>query len=111
MPIKPAVLELGFGIDLHGTDSTTAARRAVFDAIHRVSLPFLQEARERGGKMRVEATIGVPAPETVDLDAVRREFPHGEVTVQAVEGGLRVPFGDTILACAAVLVSVEFPDA
>jgi len=38
---------------------------------------------------------------------VKRELPHGEVTVRAVEGGLRVPVGDTIIACVAITVSVE----
>jgi hypothetical protein len=29
------------------------------------------------------------------------------VTVRAVQGGLRVPVGDTIIACVAITVSVE----
>jgi len=43
----------------------------------------------------------------VDVAAVKRELPHGEVTVRAVEGGLRVPVGDTIIACVAITVSVD----
>ena len=41
---------------------------------------------------------------------VRRELPHGEVTVHAVSGGLQVPGADTIIACAAITVSIEYPE-
>jgi uncharacterized protein (TIGR02058 family) len=104
------VLEFGMGVDVHGIDSTKAARRAVSDAIRHSSLPLLNEIRERGGTMFVEVTIGVPDPAAVDLDAVKAELPHGEVTVRAVPGGLRVPNSDTLIACAAITVSAEYPD-
>ena len=48
-------------------------------------------------------------PDSVKLDVVRRELPHGEVTVHAVNGGLRSPTSDTLIACAAITVSVEYP--
>ena len=110
MPITPYVLEMGFGVDVHGADSTKAACRAVSDAIRHSSLAFLRDMRERGGRMLVEVTVGVPDSARVDTETVKQELPHGEITVRAVEGGLRVPFGDTILACAAIVVSIEFPD-
>ena len=106
---KPVVLEFGMGVDVHGFDSTKAACRAVSDAIRHSSLPLFQEVRERGGKMLVDVTVGVPEPVSVDVERVRRELPHGEVTVRAVSGGLRVPGADTIIACAAITVSVEDP--
>lgn len=95
------------GVDVHGEDATTAARRAVSDAIRHSSLPFLRDVRERGGTMLVEVTVAVPDPASVEIDAVRRELPHGEVTVRPVAGGLRVPSSDAIIACAAVAVSVR----
>ena len=49
----------------------------------------VQEVRERGGKMLVDVTVAVPAPASVSIETVRRELPHGEVTIKAVEGGLR----------------------
>jgi len=52
-------------------------------------------------------TVGVPDPASVDVERVRRELPHGEVTVHPVAGGLRVPGSDTIIACAAITVSIE----
>jgi len=107
---KPCVLEFGMGVDVHGRDCTKAACRAVSDAIRHSSLPLLQDVRERGGKMLVDVTVGVPDPPSVDVDVVRRELPHGEVRVRAVSGGLSVPGADTLIACAAITVSIEYPE-
>src|SRR6267143_1464585 len=104
---KPYVLEFGMGVDLHGADATTAAKRAVSDAIRHSSLPFFADVRARGGRMLVDVTVGVPDPKAVDVAAVKRELPHGEGAVRAVEGGLRVPVGDTIIACVAITVSID----
>jgi uncharacterized protein (TIGR02058 family) len=104
---KVAVLEFGMGVDVHGADSTKAACRAVSDAIRHSSLPLLQQVRERGGKMLVDVTVGVPDPGSVDVERVRRELPHGEVTVRAVTGGLRVPGSDALIACVGIAVSIE----
>ena len=109
MSTKPVVLEFGMGVDVHGADPTTAARRAVSDAIRHSSLPFFSEVRQRGGKMLVDVTVGVPEPGSVDTERVKKELPHGEVTVRAVNGGLRVPNSDTLIACVAITVSVEYP--
>jgi uncharacterized protein (TIGR02058 family) len=109
MSRKPMVLEFGMGVDVHGLDSTTAACRAISDAIRHSSLPMLQEVRERGGRMLVDVTVGVPEPGSVDAERVKKELPHGEVTVRAVNGGLRVPNSDTLIACVAITVSVEYP--
>jgi uncharacterized protein (TIGR02058 family) len=109
MSPKPVVLEFGMGVDVHGLDSTTAACRAVSDAIRHSSLPLFRDVRDRGGKMFVDVTVAVPDPASVDAERVRRELPHGEVTVRPVVGGLRVPGSDTLIACAAITVSVEYP--
>jgi uncharacterized protein (TIGR02058 family) len=110
MTTKPYVLEFGMGVDLHGGDSTKAACRAVFDAIHHSSLPLLREIEERGGEMLVEVTVGVPDAASVDIETVKRELPHGLITVRAVEGGLRVPDRDTLIASAAIVVSARYED-
>ena len=110
MSTRAYVLEFGMGVDLHGGDSTKAACRAVFDALRHSSLPLLSEIRERGGEMLVDATVAAPNAASVDLEAVKREFPHGEVSVRAVEGGLAVPGRDTLIACAAITVSARYPD-
>jgi uncharacterized protein (TIGR02058 family) len=106
---RPYVLEFGMGVDVHGLDGTKAACRAVSDAIRHSSLPFFRDVRERGGRMLVGVTVGVPDPAAVDVEAVRKELPHGEVTVRPVAGGLRVPGSDTLIACVAITVSIAQP--
>src|SRR5262249_39919209 len=106
---KAMVLEFGMGVDVHGLDCTKAACRAVSDASRHSSLPPFQEEREGGGAMLVDVTVAVPDPASVDVELVRRELPHGKVTVHAVQGGLRVHGSDALIACAAITVSVEYP--
>src|SRR5262249_4210248 len=108
---KAYVLEFGMGGDVHGLDATKAACRAVSDAIRQSSLPLFADVRARGARMLVDVTVGVPDPGAVDAERVRRELPHGEVTVRPVVGGLRVPGSDTLIACAAITVSVAEPGA
>jgi len=105
--VKPHVLEFGMGVDVHGQDSTKAACRAVSDAIRHSSLPFFRDIRERGGRMFVDVTVAVPDPASVDIEQVRHELPHGEVTIRPVAGGLPVPGSDTIIACVAITVGIE----
>ena len=110
MSVVALVLEFGMGVDVHGLDCTKAACRAVSDAIRHSSLPLLGQIRERGGTMLVDVTVAVPDPESVDREVVKRELPHGEVSVHAVSGGLRVPGSDALIACAAITVSAVYPE-
>ena len=107
MSAKALVHEFGMGVDVHGRDSTKAACRAVSDAIRHSSLPLLRTHLEGDGRILIDVTVGVPNPDSVDVQQVQRELPLGEVTVCAVEGGLRVPGADTLIACAAITVLVE----
>ena len=109
MSKQTLVYEFGMGLDLHGGDCTKAACRAAFDAIHHSSLPLARDIRERGGTMLVDVTVGVPDPASVDVERVRKEFPHGEVTIHPVAGGLRVPGSDGVIACLSLTVSAEYP--
>lgn len=97
------------GVDTHGGDCTKAACRAVSDAIRHSSLPFFADVRATGGRMLVDVTVAVPDPASVDVERVKRELPHGDITVRPVAGGLRVPGTDTIIACVGITVSVESP--
>ena len=102
---------MGMGVDVHGQDSTKAARRAVSDAIRHSSISFFPLVGKTRDDMFVDVTIGVPSPETVDTAAVAKELPYGTVTVSAVKGGLEIPAqngGDSIIiANAAVVVTID----
>jgi uncharacterized protein (TIGR02058 family) len=111
MPKKRVILELGSGNDLHGSDYTKAALRAVQDALHHSSLTFVRSLQVDKAKLDVEVTIGVQRPEKVDLEQVKKSLPIGNVTVKAVKGGLDVLDADNkdsaVIASAAIAVRLE----
>jgi uncharacterized protein (TIGR02058 family) len=115
MPAKRVILEMGSGNDLHGGDYTKAAVRAVEDAIHHSSLPFVRSLGLDAAQMEVAVTIGVARPERVDRAAVAAILPHGKVTVTIVKGGLDVADEDgrdsAVIASAAVAVRIDLPQA
>ncbi|MDI3256954.1 MAG: Lin0512 family protein [Kyrpidia sp.] len=89
-------IQYGMGIDLHGQDVTTAAVRAVRDAIHRNSMPGLRGVIPSGDlrDMAVKVQLGVPADlEKLDLERVRAEFPYGRIEVETMSGGLAATSG------------------
>ena len=112
MALVRCVTEMGMGVDVHGRDYTTAAQRAVFDAIHHSSLGFQRMLGKTADDMRVDVTIGVPNPSAVDKVAVLSVLPHGSGYCEAVAGGLEVPneSGDDALVIANAVVIVSFDD-
>jgi uncharacterized protein (TIGR02058 family) len=111
MPKKRVILELGTGNDLHGSDYTKAALRAVQDALHHSSLSSVRSLMIDKTKLDVEVTIGVQRPEQVDLEKVKNSLPVGNVTVTAVKGGLDVADPENndpaVIASAAIAVRIE----
>ena len=107
---KRVILELGTGNDLHGSDYTKAALRAVQDALHHSSLAFIRTLKIDKKEIDVEVTIGVQRPERVDTEKVKGSLPVGNVTVTCVKGGLDVPDSETndpaVIASAAIAVRV-----
>ena len=105
------ILELGSGNDLHGSDYTKAALRAVQDALHHSSLSFVRSLKVDKTKLDVDVTIGVQRPEQVDLDKIKQSLPLGNVTVKAVKGGLDVADPENndraVIASAAIAVRIE----
>ena len=105
------ILELGSGNDLHGSDYTKAALRAVQDALHHSSLFFIRSLKIDKSKLEVEVTVGVQRPEQVDIEAVKKSLPVGSVTVRAVKGGLDVADPENndqaVIASAAIAVRIE----
>jgi uncharacterized protein (TIGR02058 family) len=111
MARKDFVLELGWGADLHGGDSTKAAVRAVNDAIHRGSL-YVKDYVDSFDKVFVDVTVAVPRPETVRTDEVLQVLPVGRKSIQVVAGGLAFPYRvgsseEVIVANAAIRVWLE----
>jgi uncharacterized protein (TIGR02058 family) len=92
-------------------DYTSAAKRAVFDAIHHSSLGFPRLVGKTADDMRVEVTIGVPKPEAVDKQAVLETLPHGAGHINVVHGGLQVLYEGSndgpLIASAIVIVSLD----
>jgi uncharacterized protein (TIGR02058 family) len=113
MALKRVILEMGMGNDLHGSDYTKAALRAVQDALHHSSLAFIGSLGLDSSKMQVEVTIGVQKPEKVDSETVRASLPRGQVSVKVVKGGLDVPqegrHDEAVIASAAIAVRYDLP--
>ena len=101
------IIEMAQGADLRGEDATKAACRAVEGALRQVSLPLLTTLGIDAATVHIRITIGVPAPETVDRDAVRACLPDRVVEVEAVPGGLRVENPDTQSALLIASAAIE----
>lgn len=111
MALVRCVTEMGMGVDVHGLDYTSAAKRAVFDALHHSSLGFQRLLGKTADDMRVDVTIGVPKPEAVDGAAVLATLPHGAGYIHVVHGGLQALNDEgtdgTLIANAIVIVSFD----
>src|SRR6184192_1580928 len=111
MACVPCVTEMGMGVDVHGLDYTSAAKRAVFDALHHSSLGFQRLLGKTADDMRVDVTIGVPKSEAVDRKAVLETLPHGAGHINVVHGGLQVLYEGSndgpLIASAIVIVSLD----
>ncbi len=84
---KKFVIEIGFGIDQHGQDPTNAAVKAIKDAISRAYLVGILEFGF--SKIKIEALIGVPYSEKVNVDELKEVFPlKTEIDVKIINGGL-----------------------
>ena len=108
-PETPYLLQTGMGVDLHGINDTTAACRAVDNAIHHNSLLFLGEiGLTNADQIHIDVTIASPHPDQVNADAVAATLPVGVISVKAEIGGMLTDGDDPVLiALAAVRVSVE----
>ena len=109
--MKRLILEMGTGNDLYGGDYTKAACRAVQDALHHSSLTLFRSLGYDHRDMLVKVTIGVQAPDLVDIDRVRAELPRGTPEVKIVKGGLDAHDAEndnvSVIATAAIEVFLE----
>ncbi|MBO8171553.1 MAG: Lin0512 family protein [Bacillaceae bacterium] len=89
-------VQLGMGADLHGQDITTAAVRAVRNAIHHNSMPGLRSVLpgQDINNMKVNVRLAVPCDkEKLDQEKVKQVLPYGDVTVEVVDGGMLTTSG------------------
>ena len=109
--LKRIILEMGTGNDLHGSDYTKAALRAVQDALHHSSLSVVRSLKLDPANVQVEVTIGVQQPDKVDAEKVRASLPRGKATVKVVKGGLDVPgegaHDPIVIASAAIAARLD----
>ena len=109
--MKRLILEMGTGNDLYGGDYTKAACRAVQDALHHSSLTLFRSLGYDHRDMLVKVTIGVQAPDLVDIDRVRAELPRGTPEVKIVKGGLDAHDAEndnvSVIATAAIEAFLE----
>ena len=113
MAMTRMVLEIGKGTALTSEDWTKAACRAVEDALWSNSLTVADAFGVGKDGMHIEAVIGAGDPGAVDRDKVAAVFPYGNVAVRIEQGGMSIPKergGNTILANAAVIVSLDLPE-
>jgi len=115
------LIQVGMGVDQHGQDMTTAAVRAVRDAIATNCLTGLREVvgLKSPREMIVEVTIAAPYPDRIDLEEVKKVLPFGELHISTEKGGMIVhgivqpELGDTndefLVANASVIVKVTLP--
>ncbi len=100
------ILEMGMGNSLYRRDYTTAACRAVNDALRHSSIALFKSLGIDSSEMQVRVTIAVAEPDQVDISRVARELPRGKPEVNVVQGGLDVidPDDDIhhVIATAAI---------
>ena len=110
-------VEMGTGTSLRREDHTSAAVRAVQDALWRISLTAYRALDKDPSEMRVHVIIGVPKPHEVDENAVLALVPYGDKSISVEVGGLAIKGGcgadaqgEIIIANAAVQVDLDVGD-
>lgn len=112
MTLKRYLTEMGMGVDVHGGDYTKAAKRGVSDAIRHSSINFFAHIDYTREDMQLIVKVGAQKPELIDKNAVAKEFPYGNVTIEPEVGGLDVPAenGTDLMVVVNVVVLVCFKD-
>ncbi|KIC48521.1 Lin0512 family protein [Tateyamaria sp. ANG-S1] len=112
----PMIVEFGLGTSLRRGSYTEAAARAVRAALWRNSINLAEYMGVGKEDMVIDVHIGCARPDLVDTSVLAEVFPYGETSFTVSEGGLDVarPEGTgnpTVMAQAALIVSVEVPNA
>ncbi len=111
MAKKRIVFELGQGTSLRRADYSSAAERAVRNALWRNSLNVADVFGFEKSDMIVDVILGAQEPDKINVDQIKGIFPYGTVKIDRIFGGLDVnkPHNDgkTIIVTAAVIVSFD----
>mmetsp|Transcript_21102 Transcript_21102/g.45996 ORF Transcript_21102/g.45996 Transcript_21102/m.45996 type:complete len:211 (+) Transcript_21102:76-708(+) len=111
-------IECGFGNDSHGQSSTKAAVRACRNAIEFNSIPSINRLVPGGyDSLKLDVILAIPPKyrDGLDLDAVAKVFPYGDVKFTIQDGGMVAPSGiaidrlgdegdDMVVVCCSVTV-------
>ncbi|MGG0719495.1 Lin0512 family protein [Robertmurraya massiliosenegalensis] len=89
-------IETGMGIDVHGQDITTAAVRAIKNAIHFNSMPGIRTVLPDNNldNMKVNVKLALPCDkDKLDIETIKATLPYGQVTVEVMDGGMLTTSG------------------
>ena len=104
--------EFGMGTSLRRLDYTSAARKALQDALWHNSINLAELFGQPKENMEITVDIGVQEPDCVDTTQLIDIFPYGQIRFNVIKGGLDVPRPDndgnpTIIANVAISVALE----
>lgn len=106
--------EFGMGSSLRRQDYTEATKRAIKHALWRNSINLAELFGKEKTDMIIDVKVGVAQPDAVDVSAVAKVFPYGQVSVEVVEGGLDVERDNgvpNVMANVAISVSLDLEGA
>lgn len=108
---KTLLIEFGMGTSLRRQDYTTAAERAIKDALWHNSINLAELFGKDKTDMQLTVQIGVQKPGEVDTARLEAVFPYGARSFQVVHGGADIPRADgtgvTVIANVAIKVGLE----
>lgn len=79
------IIKMGMGV---AGSVAEAADRAIADAEGHSSLHLLDKLDGARGQLRLQVTLGVPDPASLDADSIAARFVPAPTTVTVTEGGL-----------------------
>lgn len=113
MTSKRLLTEFGLGTSLRRRDYTSAARKALQDALWHNSINLAELFGQPKEAMQITVDIGVQQPDAVDTTQLIEIFPYGQISFNVSKGGLDIPRPDgnpTVIANVAISVSLELSE-
>ncbi len=110
MAVTRLLTEFGMGTSLRRLDYTSAARKALQDALWHNSINLADLFDLPKEAMQITVDIGVQQPDRVETDKLVDIFPYGQIHFNVTKGGLDVPRPDgnpTIIANVAISVALD----